>query len=112
MLLKNRTVHACLNDISNNTPKFIIFSLSSLYSPAGSTDFAYSFETVSSDQASAGTQLGIGSTHLKNNRRFPETEFGAQLQMMVPVILGLLLVLIAVAGFAVCIKRSKEIVYI
>jgi len=56
--------------------------------------------------------LGIGSTHLKNNGRFPETEFGAQLQMMVPVILGLLLVLIAVAGFAVCIKRSKEIVYI
>ena len=51
--------------------------------------------------------MGIGSTHLKNNGRFPETEFGAQLQMMVPVILGLLLVLIAVAGFAVCIKRSK-----
>ena len=85
----------------------ILISRNFCYSPAGSTDFAYSFETVSSDQASAGTQLGIGSTHLKNNGRLPETEFGAQLQMMVPVILGLLLVLIAVAGFAVCIKRSK-----
>ena len=104
--MKSELKTASISTGSSNTPINYFFSFSP-YSPAGSTDFAYSFETVSSDEASAGTQLGIGSTHLKNNGRFPETELGAQLQMMVPVILGLLLVLIAVAGFAVCIKRSK-----
>ena len=77
-------------------------------SPAGSTDFSYRFETVSSSEASAGTQLGIGSTQFKNGA-FPDpADLSTQLQLMVPVILGLLLVLVAVAGFAVCIKRSKS----
>ena len=31
-----------------------------------------------------------------------------QLHVIVPLILALLLVLVAIAGFAVCIKRSKK----
>ena len=100
-------------------------------SPAGSTDFSYRFETVSSSEASAGTQLvirlqiffftsiqlfflffqGIGSTQFKNGAYPDPTDLSTQLQLMVPVILGLMLVLIAVAGFAVCIKRSKCLFY-
>lgn len=79
--------------------------------PAGSTDFAYKFETVSSLEASTGTQLGIGSTHQGGqNGASRDVVNGSlsQLQVMLPVILGLLLVLVAVAGFAVCVKRSES----
>ena len=73
--------------------------------PAGSTDFAYNFHTVSSKAASnseAGTQLGIESTHGNLNGTLN------QLGFIVPLILGLLLVLVSVAGFAVCLKRKME----
>ena len=74
--------------------------------PAGSTDFAYTFETVSSVEAS-GKQLGIGSNHILGNDGSVEG-LQDQIQVMVPIILGLLLVLVAIAGFAVCIKRSTS----
>ena len=77
--------------------------------PAGSTDFAYNFHTVSSKAAGnskAGTQLGIESTQHGNH--FEANGFNTQLGFMIPLILGLLLVLVLVAGFAVCLKRKME----
>ncbi len=71
--------------------------------PAGSTDFEHVFETVSSVEAS-GTQLGIGSNQVQGG---VGQDLHDQVQLMVPVILGLLLVLVVIAGFTVCIKRSK-----
>ena len=75
--------------------------------PAGSTDFAYNFHTVSSKAAGnskAGTQLGIESTQHGNG----VNGFNTQLGFMIPLILGLLLVLVLVAGFAVCLKRKMD----
>ena len=70
--------------------------------PAGSTDFAYNFHTVSSEAANskAGTQLGIESTN--------GNSINGSLGFIVPLILGLLVVLVIVAGFAVCIKRKMD----
>ena len=82
--------------------------------PAGSTDFSHSFETLSSAEAAlatgagagnaaSGTQLGIGSNFNTPNQTAADFD---HLQFIVPLILALLLVLVAIAGFAVCIKRS------
>ena len=82
--------------------------------PAGSTDFSHSFETVSSFEAGSrhgrtGSQLGIGSSNFNSDgsQMDPPADFD-QLHVIVPLILALLLVLVAIAGFAVCIKRSKK----
>ena len=80
--------------------------------PAGSTDFSHSFETVSSVEAGSrrrtGTQLGIGANFNSDGSQASaaDADFD-QLHFIVPLILALLLVLVAIAGFAVCIKRSK-----
>ena len=79
--------------------------------PAGSTDFSSSFQTLSSAEAKAGlggrsnggTQLGINFS----NNDLVNADF-EHLHFIVPLILALLLVLVAIAGFAVCIKRSKS----
>jgi hypothetical protein len=113
---KEKDLHWTLvsNDLGLRSRRFTIRQLEPKMSyelkikannPAGSTDFSYNFETVSSLEASTGTQLGIGSTYYQNGAGDPS--FSTQLQVMLPVVLGLLLVLIAVAGFAVCIKRSS-----
>ena len=81
--------------------------------PAGSTDVSHSFETVSSIEAGSrhgrtGTQLGIGANFNSDGSQASaaDADFD-QLHFIVPLILALLLVLVAIAGFAVCIKRSK-----
>ena len=76
--------------------------------PAGSTDFSHRFETVSSVEAAAGSsgaQLGIGS-HLDAAAGKAQADFD-QLHVIVPLVMATLLVLVAIAGFAVCIKRSE-----
>ena len=101
------------NDLGLRTRRFTIRQLEPQTSyelkikannPAGSTDFADIFRTVSSVEAaeSAGTQLGIGSNF--NKAQPPDFD---QLTFILPLILALFLVLIAIAGLAVCLKRSK-----
>ena len=81
--------------------------------PAGSTDFAHSFSTMSSmeagSRAASGTQLGIGSNFGSNRGSSGDAADFGQLHFIVPLILALLVVLGAIAGLAVCVKRSKFI---
>ena len=68
-----------------------------------------SFE-AGSRHGRTGSQLGIGSSNFNSDgsQMDPPADFD-QLHVIVPLILALLLVLVAIAGFAVCIKRSKNL---
>ena len=74
--------------------------------PAGSTDFSHRFQTMSSMEAAGSSRLGAGSLFNDPTSGKTSADF-EQLHVIVPLILATLLVLVAIAGFAVCIKRSK-----
>ena len=77
----------------------------------GSTEFKYSFETVSTMRA-AGAHLADGN----NSEEELDGENGlnggaaGQLQIVIPVLLGILLVVILVGGVAVVIRKKGDII--
>ena len=73
----------------------------------GSTEFKYTFETVSTLRAS-GAHLANGADDFDARGGSDDDDVERQLQVVVPIVLGFILVGVLVGGVAVFLRRRGE----